>query len=122
MRFPFPKFAAFAAALLGLAGAGAFPAGGGEGAQAAFVADSSPAGGGEASPPASGGLSDAGAAPRAELRAARFGGTGHSSSGSPAAREADPATPAAPAVRRAPSAPCARAGRDTHYAHPAQAP
>ena len=122
MRFPFPKFAAFLAALLGLAGAEAFPAGGVEGAQAAFVADSSPAGGGEASPPASGGLSDAGAPARAELRAARFGGTGQSSSGSPAVREADPATAAAPAIRRAPSAPCARAGRDTHYAHPAQAP
>ena len=122
MRLPFSKFVAFAAALLGLVGAEAFPACGGEDEQAAFVADSSPAGGGEASPLASGGLSDAGAAPRAELRAARFGGTGQSSSGSPAAREADPATPATPAVRRSPSPRCERAGRDARYAHPAQAP
>ena len=121
MRLTLPRLAAFAAALLGLAGAEVSPTGAG-GNAAAFVAETSPASGGEAAPPAAGGLSDAGAPARAELRAATIGGAGQSSSGSPAAREADPATANVRGVRRAPVAVCARAGRDAHYAHPAQAP
>ena len=122
MRLHLRRFAAFAAALLGLAGADVFPAGGGAAAQPAFVAEPAPSSGGEASPNAPGGLSDAGAPARAELRAAATGGAGQSSSGAPAAREPDSAATGFSGARRAPGAPRAHAGRKAFLAHPAQAP